>query len=59
MTFEQWWASLKNRPIPQLKPTFAECWNAALDAYDALISEKAIDPDGLHGVDRAEIEAKP
>lgn len=33
-TFEQWWASLKNQPIPQLKPTFRECWNAALDAAD-------------------------
>jgi hypothetical protein len=31
-TFEQWWDGLKNKPIPQLKPDFAACWNAALDA---------------------------
>ncbi len=31
MTFEQWWAGLKNQPIPQLKPAFRECWNAAID----------------------------
>lgn len=32
MTFEQWWETLKNKPIPQLKPDFAGCWNAALAA---------------------------
>lgn len=32
--FETWWAGLKNQPIPQLKPLFAECWNAAVEATD-------------------------
>lgn len=32
MTFEQWWVGLKNQPIPQLKPTFADCWNEAVES---------------------------
>lgn len=32
MTFEEWWASLKNQPLPQLKPTFAACWNEAVES---------------------------
>jgi hypothetical protein len=31
MTFDEYWANLKNKPIPQLKPDFAACWNAALE----------------------------
>jgi hypothetical protein len=30
-TFEKWWAGLKNRPITQLKPLFAACWNEAVE----------------------------
>ena len=32
MTFEQWWAAQKNKPIPQLKPLFAACWNEAVES---------------------------
>ena len=32
MTFEQWWESQANKPIPQLKPMFAACWNHAVEA---------------------------
>lgn len=34
MTFEEWWSGLKNQPIPQLKPTFRECWNQALSSAE-------------------------
>jgi hypothetical protein len=38
VTFEQWWGGLKNQPIPQLKPTFRECWNTALDAAEVTMA---------------------
>lgn len=53
MTFEEWWVTLTNQPIPQLKPTFRDCWNTALEAVmqtDAVINASSAEVEELESL---------
>jgi hypothetical protein len=56
VTFEQWWASLINQPIPQLRPTFKDCWNKAQTALCERIKAESQLPETLRAVRRAHFE---
>lgn len=45
MTFEEWWANLENKPIPQSLPHFVDCWNTAVEECARWISAPYADTD--------------
>jgi hypothetical protein len=65
--FDQWYAANVEAQLPKdfppqlraaAKAEGAKIWNAALDECEKQISEKALDPDGLHGFEFSDVRVR-